>query len=126
MRGVFMDNNTFDNAAKTVKDIAETAGKKGEELLKISKLKIKETQIKRDISSKLEKLGKMYYELIKIGEENHLVLKEIITEIDELRAELKEVREEIGDIKGTVACPVCKASNPCDADYCAKCGEKIN
>ena len=121
-----MDNNTFDNAAKTVKDIAETAGKKGEELLKISKLKIKETQIKRDISSKLEKLGKMYYELTKIGEENHLVLKEIITEIDELRAELKEVREEIGDIKGTVACPVCKASNPCDADYCAKCGEKIN
>ena len=118
--------DTFDNAAKTVKDIAETAGKKGEELLKISKLKIKETQIKRDISSKLEKLGKMYYELIKIGEENHLVLKEIITEIDELRAELKEVREEIGDIKGTVACPVCKASNPCDADYCAKCGEKIN
>ena len=36
------------------------------------------------------------------------------------------IRKEIGDIKGTVTCPVCKASNPADADYCAKCGEKIN
>ena len=116
---------TIDNVAKTVTDLAETAGKKGEELLKISKLKIKETQIKKDISLKLEKLGKMYYELCKIGEENKLVLKNLIVEIDELKAQLADVREKISEVKGTVNCPVCKATNPIDADYCAKCGEKI-
>ena len=122
-RGACMD--TFDNVVKTTKDIAETVGKKGEELLTISKLKIKETQIKRDISVKLEKLGKMYYELTKAGEENKLIFKEIIEEIDELRSELSEVRGMIGEIKGVENCPVCGAKNPMDAEFCIKCGEKM-
>ena len=117
--------DAFDNVAKTAKDLAETAGKKGEELLRISKLKIKETQIKRDISIKFEKLGKMYYELNKMGDDNKLIFKEIIASIDELKAELNDVRDAIGEIKGTVSCSVCGATNPSDADFCTKCGEKL-
>lgn len=117
--------DTFDNVAKTAKDLAETAGKKGEELLKISKLKIKETQIKRDISVKYEKLGKMYYELAKTGDENKLIFKEIIADIEELHSELSEVIAMIGEIKGVEACSVCGAKNPIDAKFCVKCGEKL-
>lgn len=118
--------DTFDNVAKTARDIAETAGKKGEELIKISKLKIKETQIKRDISIKYEKLGKIYYELIKVGEENKLIFKEIIADIDNLKLELSQVRAEIHSIKGTTSCHVCGATNPVDADFCSKCGERLD
>lgn len=117
--------DAFDNVAKTAMDFAETAGKKGEELLKISKLKIKETQIKRDISVKYEKLGKMYYQLTKSGEDNKLIFKEIMAEIDDLKDELCEVRASISEIKGTVSCAVCGAVNPMDADFCVKCGEKL-
>lgn len=117
--------DTFDNTTKVVKDFVSAAEKKGEELVKTSKLKVKEMQIKHDISEKFEKLGKMSYELIKAGDDNKLVLQEVIAEIDELKAKLEKVMSKQSEIKGAVKCPVCGAVNKVEFDHCTKCGEKL-
>ena len=108
-----------------MKNVAATAGKKTDGAIKISKLKIKSSQLGSDIRSKYEKLGEMVYEMSKSGEKDTEAFDTVIAELDAARMELDEIEKQLDELKGKVACPACGAKTENDNTFCPKCGAKL-
>ena len=108
-----------------MKNVAATAGKKTDEAIKASKLKIKSSQLSSDIKSKYEKLGGLVYEMSKTGEKDTDAFDTVIAELDAARAELDDIEKQLDDLKGKVSCPVCGVKTDNDNAFCPKCGAKL-
>ena len=80
MKGV-IEMGFFDELLSTTKNVASTAGKKTDEAVKISKLKVKKAQINSDIKAKYEKLGAMIYQMAKADEKDNEAFDAAVAEI---------------------------------------------
>lgn len=114
-----------DNVINTTKNVAATAGKKTDEAIKTSKLKLKSTQLNSDIKNKNEKLGALVYEMAKSGEKDTEAFDALVAEIDAVNAELADIEKQIDCLKGVVACPSCGEKTDDDNVFCPKCGAKL-
>ena len=74
----------FDDVINTTKNAAQTAGKKTDEAVRFTKLKIKESQTSSDIKAHFEKLGQMAYEMKKAENPDAALFDAEIEEIDKL------------------------------------------
>ena len=115
----------FDNFINTGKNVVSTAGKKTDSAVKLSKLRIKETQINNDIRAKYEKLGELCYQAYKSGEKNEDELNDQLTGLDNCYNELEEIARLTDELKSMVTCPKCGAKHKDDAAYCSVCGAKL-
>lgn len=115
----------LDEFISTTKTVAATAGKKTDEAVKISKLKIKKAQINSDIKNKFEKLGGTIYQMAKSDEKDNEAFDAAIAEIDELYANLSDIEKQIDELNNQVACTGCGAKTSKDNCYCPKCGTKL-
>lgn len=115
----------FDDATRAVADFAGAAEKKGEELYKTSKLKIKESQKKSAVNKKYAELGRIYYKSVKSGQDFNPQAEAVIEEIDWLIREIENIRDEQTVVKGAVRCCSCGSVNKDSSVYCSKCGEKL-
>ena len=104
-----------DNVINTTKNVAATAGKKTDEAIRTSKLKIKSSQLNSDIKSKYEKLGTLVYEMSRTGEKDTEAFDAMIAEIE----------KQLDELKGKVACPACGVKTDNDNAFCPKCGAKL-
>ena len=102
----------FDDVINTTKNAAQTAGKKTDEAVRFTKLKIKESQTSSDIKAHFEKLGQMAYEMKK-------------AEIDKLYEKLSEINLLLDDLRQEVTCTACGAKTKSDNAFCPKCGAKL-
>lgn len=114
-----------DSVISTTKNVAATAGKKTDEAIRISKLKMKKSQLKSDMKSKYEKLGALVYEMAKSGEKETEAFDALISEIDAAAAELEDVGKQLDELRGKVACPKCGVKTDNDNAFCPKCGAKL-
>lgn len=114
-----------DNVINTTKNVAATAGKKTDEAIRTSKLKIKSSQLNSDIKSKYEKLGTLVYEMSRTGEKDTEAFDAMIAEIDAANAELADIEKQLDELKGKVACPACGVKTDNDNAFCPKCGAKL-
>lgn len=115
----------LDDLISTTKTVAASAGKKTDEAVKLSKLKIRKAQIRSDIKSKNEKLGAMIYQMAKANEKDNDAFDAAIAEIDVLYAKLAEVNKLLDELSGFVTCTKCSAKTKNDNSYCPKCGTKL-
>lgn len=115
----------LDDVINTGKNVVSTAGKKTDEAVRFSKLKIKESQINGDIKAKFEKLGSLIYSMEKSGEKDNDAYNALVAELDACYASLKEIDEQLNELKNEVVCPKCGAKTKNDNAYCPKCGEKL-
>lgn len=115
----------LDDLVSTTKNVAATAGKKTDEAVKISKLKIKRSQIGNEIKSKNEKLGDMVYQMAKSGEKDNEAFDAAIAELDGLYEKLSEVNKQLDEFGGYVTCTSCAAKTKNDNSFCPKCGAKL-
>lgn len=115
----------FDDVINTGKNVVSTAGKKTDSAVRLSKLKIKETQINNDIRSRYEKLGEFIYQASKSGEKNEDELNEHLTGLNDCYTELEEISKQTDELKNMVTCPKCGAKHKDDDAYCSVCGEKL-
>ncbi len=116
----------FEEILRKAKKMANTAGKKTEELVDISKLKLSALDVNNDIKILNEKLGTAVYSMRKAGYENEELIQSLIEEIDEKRRDLKTIQEKIATLQKTKECPCCQAKNGKDAYYCQKCGCRLS
>lgn len=116
----------FDNVVEKTKDIAEVAYKKANDVVDISKLKLSESDIKRNISKEYEKLGKIVYNAKKTDTDIEDMIKDSISEVDTLYSKLNEIKEQIALSKDKVICSSCHAENEPGFVFCYKCGTKLN
>lgn len=114
-----------DNVINTTKNVAATAGKKTDEAIRTSKLKIKSSQLTGDIKSKHEKLGALVYEMSRTGEKDTEAFDALVVEIDAANAELADIEKQLDELKGKVACPACGFKTDSDNAFCPKCGAKL-
>ena len=78
---------------------ANKAVKKTEELAHSASLHIKLESTKNKLSAHFEKLGRLTYKQLSSGETQAEKISDVITEIDKLRAEEKELKNKIDDSK---------------------------
>ena len=115
----------LDDVISTTKSVAATAGKKTDEAVQFSKLKVKKAQLNSDIKNKFETLGSMIYQMAKADEKDNEAFDALVAEIDELYAKLDEVEAKLDELKNEVACPGCGAKTKNDNSFCPKCGTKL-
>ncbi len=115
----------LEDVISTGKNVVSTAGKMTDEAVKLSKLKIKQTQINSEIRGKFEKLGEMIYQMKKSGEQDNAAFDEAVSAIDESYARLDEISKQIDELKNQVACPKCGAKTKDENLFCPKCGAKL-
>ncbi len=115
----------LDELVSTTKNVAATAGKKTDEAVKLSKLKLKKAQTNADIKGKYEKLGEMVYDMAKAGEKDNDAFDAAIAEIDALVETLEDIDRQTDELNGTVTCVSCGAKTKNDNSYCPKCGTKL-
>lgn len=115
----------FDNVISTGKNVVSNAGKKTDSAVKLSKLKIRETQINNDIRSRYEKLGELTYQAYKSGEKSDDELNEQLKGLDDCYTELEDISKQTDELKNMVTCPKCGAKHKDEDAYCSVCGAKL-
>lgn len=115
----------FDDVINTTKSAAATAGKKTDEAVRFTKLKIKESQVSGDIKAHFEKLGQMAYEMKKSENADAAVFEAEVEEIDKLYDKLSEINLMLDDLRQEVTCTSCGAKTKSDNSFCPKCGAKL-
>lgn len=115
----------LDGVINTTKSAAATAGKKTDEAVRFTKLKIKESQTTGDIKARFEKLGQMAYEMNKSQNADVALFDAEIAEIDKLYEKLAEINLLLDDLRQEVTCTKCGAKTKKDNSFCPKCGAKL-
>lgn len=115
----------LDDVINTTKTVAATAGKKTDEAVQLSKLKLKAVQVNSEIKGKYEKLGALIYQMAKSDEKHNEEFDLLIADIDDCYAKLAEIEEKTDALKQEITCPVCGVKTKNDNAYCPKCGEKL-
>ena len=115
----------LDDVINTTKSVAATAGKKTDEAVQYSKLKIKTAQLNSDIKNKFEKLGALIYQMAKTDEKGNEEFDLLIGEIDDCYMLLDDIEAKLNELKKEVVCPGCGAKTKNDNAFCPKCGAKL-
>lgn len=115
----------FDDVINTTKSAAATAGKKTDEAVKFTKLKIKESQTTGDIKSHFEKLGEIAYEMKKNQNDDAASFEAEVEALDKLYEKLSEINSALDELRQEVTCPVCGAKTKNENAFCPKCGAKL-
>ncbi|MCM1164438.1 MAG: hypothetical protein NC299_00150 [Lachnospiraceae bacterium] len=115
----------LDDVINTGRNVVSAAGKKTDEAVRFSKLKIKESQLNGDIKNKFEKLGALIYQMAKSGEKDNEQFDAYIAEIDGCYEELNGIAKQLDELRNEVTCPGCGAKSKDENAYCPKCGTKL-
>lgn len=115
----------LDEVINTTKSVAATAGKKTDEAVQYSKLKIKAVQLNSDVKSKFEKLGALIYQMAKSDEKSNEEFDEIIADIDDIYAKIEDVEAKLDELKSQTTCSKCGAKTKNENAFCPKCGAKL-
>lgn len=116
----------FDNVYSGTKKAADTVGKFAGETVEYSKLKFTIAGLKDKLEGKYKILGMMCYQSAKAESELDETAKLTISEIELLLSQINEKSAQLEKIRNTSKCQSCGANNPRSADYCAKCGSKLD
>lgn len=114
--------NDFNAILGKVKNWANAAGKKTEEVVEASKLKLQIVSLNGDLSKAYEELGNMVYHAAKNNETVGEEMDAVMDKIDELHEKLAELESKVGEIKKVRTCGNCGADCPADAHFCSRCG----
>ena len=114
--------NDFNAILGKMKNWANAAGKKTEEVVETSKLKLQIVSLNGDLSKAYEELGALVYSAAKnndtVGEEMDAVMEKI----DSIKEKLAEVEGKVGELKKERTCGNCGAVCAADATFCSRCG----
>ncbi len=113
----------FDKLGDTIISVSKDATQRAKDLSELARLRM-EIRAKQDYLNKLYlEIGKIYYDTHKDDEEKEF--KEQMLLIKDALEVLDELKQQLGQIKGTVKCTACGQDMPIEADFCSKCGTKL-
>lgn len=115
----------LDDAVVNAKAAATAVGKKAENIIDVSKLKLTETGIKNNVDKKMQALGCLVYKLEKEGALSSSAIAELYNEITELNEQLEATRSLIAKTKNKILCSSCGAEIDNDVAFCCRCGSKV-
>ena len=101
--------------------VANVAGKKTEEMVEASKLKLQEVSVNADLQDCYEKIGSLVYRSKKSGEDNEQAIDQLVEQADVLLEQLAQLQSKREEIKKMKKCPNCGASCSVDSHFCSRC-----
>ena len=87
-----MSINSFNSLLDKAISVANVAGKKTEEMVEASKLKIQEVSVNADLANCYEKIGSLVYSSKKFGADNEQEIAQLRRALDRFNRELHDVR----------------------------------
>lgn len=117
-----MSINSFNSLLDKAISVANVAGKKTEEMVEASKLKIQEVSVNADLANCYEKIGSLVYSSKKFGADNEQEIEQLLAQADELLEQLSQLQAKREEIRKVRKCPNCGASCATDAHFCSRCG----
>lgn len=117
--------STADNIWENVKAVFDMAEKKTTKAYELSKKKIWEKKLEDKLDDLYVTLGKLYYTGEKKGTYDNESAQKTIVLIDNTKAELRAVREEIKTMRYSKICPECGTGLKKDDEFCRKCGADL-
>ncbi len=115
----------FEDVVVNARSAANVVGKKAGQLVDISKLRLSAADVEREISARLEALGRVVYDEKKTGVDAQALIEESVNCIDELYEQLDVINDELAMARNKVICPRCGSTNPQEFSYCGRCGAKL-
>ena len=113
----------IDKLSDTIVTVSKDATQKAKSISEIAKLRMDIRSKEDEINKKYQEIGKKYFEEHKDDEEPEFPQ---IQMIKEAQGVLDELRSQLGQIKGVQQCPACGKEMDLDADFCSKCGAKLD
>lgn len=107
----------FENAVNTAKSAAKNVGKKAEEVLDLSRNKLNIAELENKLNDSYAALGMLYYNYLENGTTDPGREQELVHEIDEANAAIKDLKETINELRNRVTCPACAAANAPEACF---------
>ena len=96
--------------------VANVAGKKTEEMVEASKLKLQEVSVNADLQDCYEKIGSLVYRSKKSGEDNEQAIDQLVEQADVLLEQLAQLQSKREEIKKMKKCPNCGAACSVDSN----------
>ena len=116
-----MSIKSFNSLLDKAISVANVAGKKTEEMVEASKLKIQEVSVNADLANCYEKIGSLVYSSKKFGADNEQEIAQLIAQADEQLEQLAQLQAKREEIRKVRKCPNCGASCATDAHFCSRC-----
>ncbi|MBS5873204.1 MAG: zinc ribbon domain-containing protein [Clostridiales bacterium] len=115
----------FENAVNTARSAAKTVGKKAEEVLDLSRNKLSISELENKLEASYASLGMLYYNYLENGTTDPEKEQALVREIDGINAAVRELKENINEMRNRVTCPACAAANDPQAVFCSQCGARL-
>lgn len=115
----------WDEIKSRTRDAAEFVGKKTEDFVSLTKLKLALSDTEREIATAMEGLGRLVYDAHRSETDITETVATATAAIDELQKKADDLREQIAVCKKLRECAECHTFNPEDASYCKACGGKL-
>lgn len=110
-----------DAAGATVRYV----GQRADELVTVSKRKIKIFELESAKTGLLREVGQTVYDTLRTGESQDERLEELVERLDEIDEDLEELVEENARRRNTKECPACGTVCGQSDRYCKDCGAAL-
>ncbi len=116
--------SVLDNITKRVTDTAKAAAKISGSVVEVTRLNMSINTEEDKVRKIYTEMGRQLYEDYNEGKLVSEKLLEKCVKIDEIIANVDEMKEKILELKNVKACPNCGMVLAIDMEYCYKCGRK--
>lgn len=117
-----MSFNSINSLLDKAVSVANAAGKKTEEVVEVSKLKLQEASLNADISNCYDELGKLRYNEKQFDIKDVEKEEDLVGQIQVLLEELAELKNKCEEIRKVRKCPNCGAACNVESHFCSRCG----
>ncbi|HIS69522.1 MAG TPA: zinc ribbon domain-containing protein [Candidatus Gallacutalibacter stercoravium] len=115
----------FEDVVITARSAVNLVGKKAEQIVDVSKLRLTAADLNNEIAERYEALGKMVYRARKTGEGSDALVDGCVEVLDRLYEQLDEINDQLATAHNRIKCKACGYENLQDAVFCSKCGVKL-
>lgn len=113
----------FEDLGKTLTKVGGAAAEKTKEVAEYTKANAKILEVQNKLDKAYVEVGKKYLELHPANDEEDM--KAVVEGVYDLEDQLRKLRKQLQDLKGTVKCDTC--GSECDSEdaFCRKCGSEL-
>ena len=115
----------FDFISGKAKQLTDTGIRKADEVISVSKMKLRCIQLGALIKAKYTELGRTMYGMVKNDSSDADRIAQAVMEIDHLYKKMAQYNAKIEMMKKIVTCPACGTKNKFSNTYCIACMHKL-
>ncbi len=113
----------FEELGKTLTKVGEATAQKTKEVAEFTKVNAKILEVQNKLDKAYAEVGKRYLELHPANEEEEM--KSAVNGVYKLEDQLRDLKRQLQELKGTVKCDQCGTQCDANASFCSVCGKEL-